>query len=283
MAKAPPQRHTAFRIPLRDPRVGRRTSAFDAHVEGIDAILKVHGSAAGIRLAPVDGRQDVHEYRPQVLREAKGSEPERKDNGHQKEQIMSVTIEQVLAARKTKDAAARTKTSPLTGHLADIVALLNGGALWVDILEYLEAKGVRTSVGTPVARSPLIDWCTVNVPAYDEAVGTTEAEKGGRRVALTGANKYTRQRAAKRAAVANGSLAPASVAPAAAVAVAQTPSARLIRPLADLDPALPSKGERMAEQIARATASRAKRADEEKAVQDGKLAEANAKRGASSN
>lgn len=129
---------------------------------------------------------------------------------------MSMTIEQVLAARKAKREAAKSKGSQLHGYLENIVTLLNGGALWVDILEYLEANGVRTIAGNSISRSYLIDFCTLHVPPYDVAVGSTEAVVAKRAVALTGAGKYARKVAAKRAALAGGTLPPASVAPAAA-------------------------------------------------------------------
>lgn len=129
---------------------------------------------------------------------------------------MSMTIEQVLAARKAKREATKSKGSQLHGYLADIVTLLNGGALWVDILEYLEANGVRTIAGNSISRSYLIDFCTLHVPPYDVAVGSTEAVVAKRAVALTGAGKYARKIAEQRAALANGHLPPASVAPAVA-------------------------------------------------------------------
>lgn len=129
---------------------------------------------------------------------------------------MSMTIEQVLAARKAKREATKSKGSQLHGYLADIVTLLNGGALWVDILEYLESNGVRTIAGNSISRSYLIDFCTLYVPSHDATVGTHETVITKRAVSLTGAGKYARKVAAKRAALANGHLPTASVAPAAA-------------------------------------------------------------------
>jgi hypothetical protein len=120
---------------------------------------------------------------------------------------MSMTIEQVFAARRAKIEAAKNKKSPLHARLEEIVTLLNGGALWIDILEYLEANDVRTAAGTPISRSPLIDWCSKNVPAYDAEVGTPADVIAGRKVVLNGANRSTRNAVAKRVAGAAGAAA----------------------------------------------------------------------------
>jgi hypothetical protein len=143
--------------------------------------------------------------------------------------MMGKTVEEVLGARKAKREAAKSKGSKLPRYLDAIVAVLNGGGLWVDVLDYLQSNGVRTMDGNPISRSYLIDWCTLHVPPHDAALGTPEDVLAGRLVKLGGAGKYARGVAAKRAAQAAGG------GPRAAVAAveARVPAAPVTAPAWD--------------------------------------------------
>jgi len=176
---------------------------------------------------------------------------------------MNMTIEQVLAARNAKLEAAKFKGSQLPGRLEEIVELLNGGGLWVDILEYLHANGTRTNAGAAISRSYLIDWCTLHVPPHDAAMDTPEAVVAGRRVSLTGAGQYARRVAAKRLGKAPHSTSvTAARIPAAQVPepvhvplarVVEMPRARIVNPFhSDATEKKPGPSpERMAEMIAK--------------------------------
>lgn len=95
------------------------------------------------------------------------------------------TIDEIIESRRVKNENLKKMRSKFSPHAGALIQLINRGALWTDLLEYLQGRlvngdGKLELVTNAQHRSPLKKFLSTHIDRLDEMFGTTEEEKRAR-------------------------------------------------------------------------------------------------------